>query len=358
MACLRHKLYNLLRGIRVKKIKKIRITSLFVPIDTSIIEIGQTMEFDCYVKRFKDFVIIIAAGTKIGESELKLLQNTEQHFVSSKEQYKYRELLEKYTIYLEAQDSIENNEIDVSCKKIEKFSLNDSMSTEKKVEIIYDSGIDIMNAFFNDHITSFKKTCIDDVIEAYILLLKKDATAFKFMLNYMSHKDRHDIHSMNVTVISLGLASYLHYPVIQLKELGLASFLHDIGKKKIDKYIFEKKGPLTNDEYNVVRKHSQYSYDIALDMGIKDNILDAILHHHEYLDGSGYPNAKKGQQISSFSQIMTVCDMFDAMTSERSFHNKKSIFDTLNIMKKEFKGKLNVRYIDDLIQLLVRSFRT
>ena len=345
------------RGIRVKKIKKIRITSLFVPIDTSIIEIGQTMEFDCYVKRFKDFVIIISAGTKIGESELKLLQNTEQHFISSKEQYKYRELLDKYTVYLETQDSIEDNNIDISCKEIEKLSLNDSISIEKKVEIIYDTGVDIMNAFFNDHITNFNQTCIADVIEAYILLLKKDTTVFKFMLNYMSHKDRHDIHSMNVTVLSLGLANYLHYPVIQLKELGLASFLHDIGKKDIDKYIFEKKEPLTKDEYNLVRKHSQYSYDTAFDMGIKDNILDAILHHHEYMDGTGYPDGRKKQQISSFSQIITVSDMLDAMTSERSFHDKKTVFVTLNIMKKEFKNRLNVKYINDLIKLLALNFR-
>jgi len=325
--------------------------------DTSVIEVGYVMEFDCYVKRYNDFVIVIPSGTKITEREIRLLSNTEEHFVSSKEKSEYQELLDKYTVHLHSTDNVSSNDIDSHCKEIKGFVSNRTISIEKKVEIIYDSGVAIMGHFFNNNITDFNKTCINDIIEVYIILLKKEDDTFKAMLNYMSHIDRHDIHSMNVTVLSLALATHLKYPIVHLKDLGLASFLHDIGKKEIVQYIFEKKDPLTKGEYNLVRMHSTYSQLLAVNMGVKDNVLDAILHHHEYLDGTGYPDAKKGQQISGFSQIITVCDMFDAMTSERSFHNKKSVFETLNIMKKEFKDKLNVRYIDDFIKLLANSFR-
>ena len=342
----------------MKKVKRIKITSLFIPIDTSIIEVGYVMKFDCYVKRYNDFVIVIPHGTTISESEIKLLTNTEQHFISSKDNSEYQKLLDKYTVHPYSLDSVVNNDIGSHCKEIKGFGSNNTLSIEKKVEIIYDSGIAIMGEFFANRITDFNKTCINDIIEMYILLLRKDDTTFKMMLNHMSHIDRHDIHSMNVTVLSLALASYLKYTIIHLKDLGLASFLHDIGKKEIVQYIFEKRDPLTKAEYNLVKMHSTYSQLLAVSMGIKDNVMDAILHHHEYLDGTGYPDAKKGQQISGFSQIITVCDMFDAMTSERSFHHKKSVFETLNIMKSEFKDKLNVRYIDDLIKLLAKSFRS
>jgi len=342
----------------LKKIKRVKITDSFVPIDTSIIEIGHVIKFDCYVKRYNDFVIIIPSGTKIGDNEIKLLTNTQQHYINSKHNSEYKELLGNHTSEVSNSKNIASIDIGSHCKEIKGFVSNSTLSIEKKVQIIYDSGIAIMGEFFNNKITDFNKTCINDIIEIYILLLKNDSSTFKTMLNYMSHLDRHDIHSMNVTVLSLGLASHLNYTIIHLKDLGLASFLHDIGKKEIVQYIFEKSDPLTKAEYNLVKMHSTYSKLLAVSMGVKDNVLDAILHHHEYLDGTGYPDAKKGQQISGFSQIITVCDMFDAMTSERSFHDKKSVFETLNIMKNEFKDKLNVRYIDDLIKLLAKSFRT
>ncbi|NOQ31320.1 MAG: hypothetical protein GQ570_09375 [Helicobacteraceae bacterium] len=80
-------------------------------------------------------------------------------------------------------------------------------------------------------------------------------------------------------------------------------------------------------------------------------ILDPILHHHEYLDGSGYPDKLRDKQISAFTQIITVCDMFDAITSERSFHHKKSSFETIQLMKKEFNSRLNSKYMNELVRL-------
>jgi HD-GYP domain-containing protein (c-di-GMP phosphodiesterase class II) len=87
--------------------------------------------------------------------------------------------------------------------------------------------------------------------------------------------------------------------------------------------------------------------------GIKDRlILDGIKHHHERLDGSGYPDGLKIKRISEFGQILAVCDVFDALITVKPYRGAYSTFNALKLMRKEYKDRLNVKYINIFIKLL------
>jgi HD-GYP domain-containing protein (c-di-GMP phosphodiesterase class II) len=104
---------------------------------------------------------------------------------------------------------------------------------------------------------------------------------------------------------------------------------------------------------NTMKKHPEMGYDIALKLGIADErVLTGIRHHHERLDGSGYPDNLKGEQISQFARIIGVRDVFDALSTKRSYKDPMSSFEALKLMKKEFVGHLNMDIVHSFIRML------
>ena len=150
------------------------------------------------------------------------------------------------------------------------------------------------------------------------------------------------IHSVNVGLYSMLLAQWLKLSNDDVKDLVKAAVLHDIGKAKVDDSILNKPGQLTEDEFFQMKKHPQYGYDMCKDMmGISDSVKDAILSHHEKVDGSGYPNAIKGQDMGLFAKIIAVCDVYDAITSKRVYKDKITPFETFDEMMKYGYDKLD-----------------
>ena len=104
------------------------------------------------------------------------------------------------------------------------------------------------------------------------------------------------------------------------QRLSTAGMLHDIGKARIPLAILEKPGPLTADEVAVMRNHPQYGYDaLRASSSVAAEMLDAVVHHHELLDGSGYPHGLRGAAIADLTRIMTISDIFGALIERRSY---------------------------------------
>ncbi|WP_026673561.1 HD-GYP domain-containing protein [Alkalihalobacterium bogoriense] len=127
-------------------------------------------------------------------------------------------------------------------------------------------------------------------------------------------------HSLNVTVYTLGLASYLNYSKKQLLEIGLGAMLHDVGKMVIPLHILNKPGRLTEDEFSLIKSHTTVGYEIIKKIpNLALVSAHCALQHHERMDGSGYPMGRKGNDIHPYAKIIAVCDVFDAITSNRSY---------------------------------------
>jgi HD-GYP domain-containing protein (c-di-GMP phosphodiesterase class II) len=132
------------------------------------------------------------------------------------------------------------------------------------------------------------------------------------------------VHSLNTCVVSLFFGIHLSYSMDKLIDLGVAALLHDIGKTKIPKYILNKKEKLTDDEFNMMKQHSIFGYEMLNKLNyISKDAKRAVLEHHERINGSGYPESKRGPEISELAKILAISDVYDALISDRSY--KKGI---------------------------------
>jgi putative nucleotidyltransferase with HDIG domain len=127
-------------------------------------------------------------------------------------------------------------------------------------------------------------------------------------------------HCLLVTGIAVGFAMDIGFDTTDVKRLGIAATLHDIGKARIPLSILDKPGRLDPAEEEVMRRHPVIGYELL--KGIPDisaEILDGVRHHHEYLDGSGYPDRLKAPQISDLVRLLTISDIFAALIESRPY---------------------------------------
>ena len=141
-------------------------------------------------------------------------------------------------------------------------------------------------------------------------------------------------HTMRIKVLSNTLGKKLGLFQDKLDELGLLSLLHDIGKIGIPEQILIKPGKLTEEEWGVIKTHSEIGYRIAKSTPELEHIADAILSHHEKYDGTGYPNGQKGEEIPYLSRIINVVDSFDVMTHSRIYKEASDLSYASNELKR------------------------
>ncbi len=146
-------------------------------------------------------------------------------------------------------------------------------------------------------------------------------------LNQLKKSDDYTFeHSFRVSILSAMLGKWIGYDKSQIEELASAALLFDMGKMKIPDFIL-KKPTISEDEMEVIRRHSQFGYSILMKTpGVTPNIKYSALQHHERIDGSGYPLRIKGGQIHEFAKIIMICDIFDALTHDRPYRKKMSHF--------------------------------
>jgi putative nucleotidyltransferase with HDIG domain len=130
------------------------------------------------------------------------------------------------------------------------------------------------------------------------------------------------MHSVAVCALMVSLARQLKLDDAQIREAGMAGLLHDIGKMMIPSAILNKPGKLTDSEFLSVKSHPEEGHKLLLEgSGVSEIALDVCLHHHEKMAGNGYPHRLKGEEISLFARMGAVCDVYDAITSDRPYKN-------------------------------------
>ena len=140
-----------------------------------------------------------------------------------------------------------------------------------------------------------------------------------------------DRHSYNVAYYCYAMGNELGFSSSESMSLFIGGMLHDIGKSMIPDSILLKPSKLTKEEYEIVKKHSEIGYELIKNiLNIDDEIvLSVTLHHHERIDGSGYPHQLKGEKIPFVARIAAIADAFDAMTSQRVYKARKNIHDSI-----------------------------
>jgi putative nucleotidyltransferase with HDIG domain len=156
-------------------------------------------------------------------------------------------------------------------------------------------------------------------------------------------------HCLLVTGIAVAFALDIKFAPQDVKRLGMAATLHDIGKARIPLAILDKPGRLDPGEEDIMRQHPVIGYDLLKDIpGISSETLDAVKHHHEYLDGSGYPDALTAPQISDLVRLLTISDIFAALIESRPYRAAMPREDAYKILC-DMDGRLETS--------LVKAFR-
>lgn len=146
------------------------------------------------------------------------------------------------------------------------------------------------------------------------------------------------MHSVAVCALMIALARQLGLEEAQVRDAGMAGLLHDLGKAMIPLEILNKPGKLTDEEFDLVKTHPEEGYKLLLEgRGVSEVTKDVCLHHHEKIDGSGYPKKLNGDTMSIFAKMGAVCDVYDAVTSNRPY---KAGWDPAESIKRmaEWKG--------------------
>ncbi len=173
------------------------------------------------------------------------------------------------------------------------------------------------------------------------------------MIALQNYDDYTYKHCLRVAMLSTSIAHELSLTQGDIKEVIIAALLHDIGKSNIDHEIIVKPGKLTDDEFQKIKKHPLIGYEILKKTGgYSANVMSGVLFHQEKYDGSGYPTGIAGKKIPLIARILTVADVFDALTSNRPYRRPWSVAETEEYML----GGCGVHFDYDVTAAFLRSF--
>ena len=158
-------------------------------------------------------------------------------------------------------------------------------------------------------------------------------------------------HSIHVAFLNGLMGKWLNLDEEQMQKLVKIGFLHDIGKSKIPEGILDKPGPLTDEEFKIIKLHPIYSFSMLINSGEKDkDVLIAVRGHHEKTNGTGYPDGLTYERLSLYARITTISDIYDAMVSKRVYKDAQSPFEVLDEFSRGRFSNLDTRLINIFLQ--------
>lgn len=164
------------------------------------------------------------------------------------------------------------------------------------------------------------------------------------------------VHCINVAIIASILGKWVGYSEEDVKVLTLCGILHDIGKLLVPNEILSKPDRLTVNEYAIIKEHVNLGYQIVKDADIDERVKSAILLHHEKCDGTGYPMGLKSDDIPDFAKIITIADIYDAMTSSRIYRKALCPFHVVRDMEQDAFTKFDPKFSLPFLKNVATSY--
>lgn len=223
----------------------------------------------------------------------------------------------------------------IQAKLTEGIEPKDFVEPELKAKLLTDVRNTLRQGLKNFTFPADSKVFMDIAVVAesvVINVLNKDQYLFQ-MIDIRDYDSYTYSHSLYVGLLSVLLGRYMGLSAPQLNDLALCGLLHDIGKTELPIEITNKPGPLTKEEYNIMKQHPVLSYRKLKASGqFSELILEGIRAHHEKFDGSGYPLGLAGKDIPMYGRILAIADVYDALNSTRPYRKAwtpRRVFDYL-----------------------------
>lgn len=240
-------------------------------------------------------------------------------------------------------------------KNLVSLLKNPELTSDERAELIHASIHDQTYDMFHSEVTNKKISAAKENIILLVDEMISERLYSESLLRLVAHDYNTYSHCVNVSIYALALAKEIGLDKDEMIKLGSGALLHDLGKSKIPAAIINKPGKLTLAEFQEIKQHPDIGYRMLKEIGETDStILDIVKHHHEKLDGSGYGIGLKGERIKLEIQIVSVADIFDALTTNRSYKTAETYFTSFKTMKIAMKEQINLELVDKLIKLMGR----
>jgi hypothetical protein len=162
-------------------------------------------------------------------------------------------------------------------------------------------------------------------------------------------------HSERVSRGAVMIAREIGMRTDRVEALRMAGMLHDVGKLGVPTSVLQKNGALTDEEYAAIQLHPMRGLDIVREIGFLDEALAGIMHHHERIDGRGYPMGLAGDEIPEFARVLAVADAFDAMTSNRSYRGARPVVEAVSELRKWAGRQFDPAFVDAFVAAIDRD---
>lgn len=216
-----------------------------------------------------------------------------------------------------------------------------------------------LKASLNEIVEKNTPIDVDDLIGDTLKIISSQSNTFSVFDMLHNMRDFDDLtytHSMNVAMICNVFAQWLGMSADEVKLATSCGMLHDIGKLQIDDAIIKKPGKLTDAEFRTIQSHPVLGYRILQKQNISEHIKLSALMHHEKCDGSGYPVHLTADKIDRFAKLVTIADVYDAMTANRVYRNGMCPFKVVEIFEQEGLQKYDVIFIMTFLESVVNTY--
>ena len=200
---------------------------------------------------------------------------------------------------------------------------------------------------------------INDLLQDTLALLHnstQNVHVFEMINNMRQYDDSTYAHSINVALIANVLATWLGMPEKDIFMITQCGLLHDIGKLRVPEHIIKKPGKLTAAEFNIVKTHAYAGYEILSKQKMNPRIINAAMMHHERCDGTGYPFGLTNEKIDDFAKIISIADVYDAMTSARVYREAMCPFKVIEFLENEGLSKYDTKFILTFIENVLNTY--
>lgn len=312
-------------------------------IQTKDLEVGMIVEKDVFSKAGQLVVRQDSLLTRQMIAHIKYYSITEVHIKVGKLSSEIKEALESRN--------------GARSSQLEEIFKTEEYKVFKKN---YTANVSMLQNSINDIILRNARINAPDLINETVKIFESaQGSYFSFfgMLHSMKQIDDSTFaHSLNVAMIARLIGTWANMDNETLDLLTLAGLLHDVGKCQIPDEILMKPHKLSKQEYEYVKMHTQFGYDVIKNQDLDLRVKQAVLLHHERCDGSGYPFGHTIDKLNDFECIISIADVYDAMTADRCYRSGLCPFEVISIFEDNGLQKYHPKYITTFLQRIANTY--
>lgn len=301
-------------------------------------------DFNIYLYQHGNYILYATPKNFTEEHRNRLIQNDiENLYIDNSERL-------TYDLYIERNlsDILESSKITANAKS----------------KILYSHSMNVVNAFFSrsnkEYLNTESYQKMAALVDNMYSFFEKNPGAIQSVRGLISTNYKEYIHCINTALYAVSLMIFHHgqssdgTPLRRsfIRQVGMGALLHDIGKSRIAQGILNKPGALSATEFDEIKKHPIHGLEMCQLMELEQTVTQCVLFHHEKLDGSGYPSGTRN--IPDHVRVVTVADMFDAITCDRPYRKHKvTAFEALKILSKDVeRERLDRNLVASFIKMI------